>query len=74
MQFLVDGAWTKRFHVGYAAMNGLIAASFAREGFKGAVEAIEGKAGFDLFAGTGAVASAVAVTGDSTVFAIRVRI
>lgn len=46
MQFLVDGAWTKRFHVGYAAMSGLIAASFAREGFKGAVDAIEGKAGF----------------------------
>ncbi len=46
MQYLVDGAWTKRFHVGYAAMNGLIAAGFAREGFKGAVEAIEGKAGF----------------------------
>lgn len=46
MQFLVDGAWTKRFHVGYAAMNGLMAAGFAREGFKGAVDAIEGKAGF----------------------------
>ncbi|MFQ5927823.1 MAG: MmgE/PrpD family protein, partial [Terriglobia bacterium] len=46
MQYLLEGAWTKRFHVGYAAMNGLIAASFAREGFKGAVEAIEGKAGF----------------------------
>jgi 2-methylcitrate dehydratase PrpD len=46
MQFLVDGAWTKRFHVGYAAMNGLVAASFARAGFRGAVDAIEGKAGF----------------------------
>jgi len=46
MQFLVDGAWTKRFHVGYAAMSGLVAASFAGEGFKGAVDAIEGKAGF----------------------------
>ncbi|MGH8696751.1 MAG: MmgE/PrpD family protein, partial [Burkholderiales bacterium] len=46
MQFLVDGAWTKRLHVGYAAMSGLIAASLAREGFHGAVDAIEGKAGF----------------------------
>jgi 2-methylcitrate dehydratase PrpD len=46
MQFLVDGAWTKRLQVGYAAMSGLIAASLAREGFKGAVEAIEGTAGF----------------------------
>jgi 2-methylcitrate dehydratase PrpD len=46
MQFLVDGAWTKRLQVGYAAMSGLIAASLAREGFKGAVEAIEGRAGF----------------------------
>ena len=31
MQFLVDGAWTKRSHVGGAAMSGLIAASLARE-------------------------------------------
>jgi 2-methylcitrate dehydratase PrpD len=46
MQFLADGAWTKRSHVGQAAMSGLIAASLAREGFRGAVDAIEGKAGF----------------------------
>jgi 2-methylcitrate dehydratase PrpD len=46
MQFLVDGAWTKRSHVGHAAMSGLMAASLAREGFRGAVDAIEGKAGF----------------------------
>ena len=46
MQFLFDGAWTKLFQVGYAAMNGLIAASLAAEGFKGAGEAIEGKNGF----------------------------
>ncbi|GMQ90474.1 MAG: MmgE/PrpD family protein [Gammaproteobacteria bacterium] len=46
LQFLVGGAWTKRLQVGYAAMSGLIAASLARDGFKGAVEAIEGKAGF----------------------------
>lgn len=46
MQFLADGAWNKPFHVGYAAMSGLIAASLAREGFRGAVDAIEGRAGF----------------------------
>ena len=46
LQFLVHGAWTKLFQVGYAAMNGLVAATLAGEGFRGAHEAIEGKAGF----------------------------
>ncbi|MBM3358126.1 MAG: MmgE/PrpD family protein [Betaproteobacteria bacterium] len=46
MQYLVNGAWTKRSHVGHAAMCGLIAATLAREGYKGAGDAIEGKWGF----------------------------
>ena len=46
MQFLADGAWNKPFHVGYAAMSGLIAASLASEGFRGTADAIEGSAGF----------------------------
>lgn len=46
LQFLANGAWTKRFQVGWAAMNGLAAATLAREGFKGAADALEGKAGF----------------------------
>ena len=46
MQFLADGAWTKRFHVGHAAMCGLMAAALAREGFRGAADPFEGKAGF----------------------------
>src|SRR5271165_7401023 len=46
LQFLVNGAWTKRFQVGWAAMNGLMAATLVREGFKGAAEALEGKNGF----------------------------
>ncbi len=46
LQFLADGAWTKRSHVGQAAQNGLIAATLAAEGFKGPKEAIEGKRGF----------------------------
>src|SRR5690554_2543330 len=45
-QFLVNGAWTKRFHVGTAAAGGLMAASLARSGFTGAAEALEGKHGF----------------------------
>ncbi len=46
LQFLVNGAWTKRFQVGWSSMAGLSAATLAREGFKGASEAIEGKHGF----------------------------
>ena len=46
MQFLENGAWTKRSHVGHAAMCGLIAATLAREGYRGASDAIEGKWGF----------------------------
>ncbi len=46
MQFLVNGAWTKRSHVGHAAMCGLTAATLASEGYKGASEALEGKWGF----------------------------
>ena len=46
MQFLADGAWTKRSHVGNAAMTGLIAATLAAEGYRGPAQAFEGKAGF----------------------------
>jgi len=46
LEFLVNGAWTKRFQVGWSAMNGLAAATFARGGFKGAAEAFEGPHGF----------------------------
>ena len=46
LQFLANGAWTKRFQVGWASMGGLTAATLAREGFKGAAEALEGKHGF----------------------------
>ena len=46
MQFLADGAWTKRSHVGQAAQNGLICAAMAAEGFRGVREAFEGRAGF----------------------------
>lgn len=46
LQFLVNGGWNKRWQVGAAAMNGLVAATLAAEGFLGASEAIEGKHGF----------------------------
>ncbi|MEO8136142.1 MAG: MmgE/PrpD family protein [Betaproteobacteria bacterium] len=46
LQFLANGAWTKRFQVGWAAMGGFVAAMLAREGFKGAAEPLEGKHGF----------------------------
>lgn len=46
MQFLANGAWTKRSHVGHAAMCGLIAATLAAEGYKGASDPLEGKWGF----------------------------
>jgi 2-methylcitrate dehydratase PrpD len=46
LQFLANGAWTKRFQVGWAAANGLVAATLVREGFKGAAEALEGRHGF----------------------------
>jgi len=46
MQFLQNGAWTKRCHVGQAAQNGLMAAVLASEGYRGPTGAFEGKAGF----------------------------
>ena len=46
LQFLVNGAWTKRSHVGHAALCGLTAATLAKEGYQGAADAIEGKWGF----------------------------
>jgi 2-methylcitrate dehydratase PrpD len=46
LQFLANGAWTKRFQVGWASMAGLTAATLARNGFKGAADPIEGRHGF----------------------------
>jgi 2-methylcitrate dehydratase PrpD len=42
LQFLVNGAWNKRYQVGAAAMNGVIAATLARNDFAGATQSIEG--------------------------------
>jgi 2-methylcitrate dehydratase PrpD len=47
MQYLRNGAWTKRFQAGNAGRNGLVAATFAKHGFTGAVDPLEGR--FGLF-------------------------
>ncbi len=46
MEFLTDGAFTKRFHAGWSAHAGIIAALLAREGLTGPTTIIEGKFGF----------------------------
>ena len=46
MEFLANGSWTKRFHAGWAAHNGIIAALLAERGFNGPVTIIEGRFGF----------------------------
>ena len=45
LEFLADGAWTKRLHPGWAAQAGLTAAALAREGFRGATAPYEGRFG-----------------------------
>ncbi|MCO5131971.1 MAG: MmgE/PrpD family protein [Xanthobacteraceae bacterium] len=45
LQFLVNGSWNKRYQVGAAAMNGVIAATLARDGFIGSSQSVEGKHG-----------------------------
>jgi 2-methylcitrate dehydratase PrpD len=46
MEFLADGAFTKRLHPGWAAHSGLVAALLAREGFTGPGTILEGERGF----------------------------
>ncbi len=46
MEFLTDGAFTKRLHPGWAAHSGIIAALLAGEGFTGPASILEGKHGF----------------------------
>lgn len=46
LEFLSDGSFTKRFHGGWAAHSGLLAALLAREAFTGPGTIIEGKFGF----------------------------
>jgi 2-methylcitrate dehydratase PrpD len=46
LEFLKDGAWTKRLHPGLAAQNGIQAAMLAAEGFRGPATILEGRDGF----------------------------
>jgi len=46
MEFLAEGAWTKRIHPGLAAQNGIQAAMLAAEGFTGPRRILEGRDGF----------------------------
>ena len=46
MEFLTDGAWTKRLHPGWSAHNGIIAALLAKNGLTGPSAVLEGRFGF----------------------------
>jgi len=45
LQCFADGSWTKAFHFGWAAHNGIVAAHLARAGFVGPAEVLEGRWG-----------------------------
>jgi len=46
MQFLEDGAWTKRMHPGHSASSSIMATALAGNGFEGPEDAYEGRYGF----------------------------
>jgi len=46
MEFLADGAWTKRLHPGWSASAGLHAAALAGAGFRAPASIVEGRFGF----------------------------
>ncbi|MFN0070701.1 MAG: MmgE/PrpD family protein [Chloroflexota bacterium] len=46
MEYLTDGAWTKRLHPGWAAHSGILAAKMARAGYVGPTTILEGPHGF----------------------------
>ena len=46
MEYLAQGAWTKRFHPGWPAHSGMVAAQLAKKGFRGPTSIIEGRDGF----------------------------
>ncbi|WP_404287483.1 MmgE/PrpD family protein [Glutamicibacter arilaitensis] len=45
-QFMLNGAWTKRVHVGNAAANGYLTVRLANAGVTGAADALTGRDGF----------------------------
>jgi 2-methylcitrate dehydratase PrpD len=57
MEFLADGAWTKRLHPGWSASAGVHAAALAAGGFRSPATILEGRFGF-LHAYSGAALTA----------------
>ncbi len=54
LEFLEDGAWTKRMHPGWAASSAVTACALARSGFIGPQRAYEGRYGlFGAYVGAG---------------------
>ena len=60
LEFFSDGAWTKRFHPGWASHSGYLAARLAQAGFTGPLLAFEGRDG--MLSGYGAGDRAELVT------------
>ncbi len=46
MEYLTDGAWTKKMHAGWSAHNGIIAAKMAQNDFVGPTTTLDGRFGF----------------------------
>jgi 2-methylcitrate dehydratase PrpD len=62
LEFFSDGAWTKRFHPGWASHSGYLAARLAQAGFTGPLLAFEGRDG--VLSGYGTGDRAALVTAD----------
>jgi 2-methylcitrate dehydratase PrpD len=60
LEFFSDGAWTKRFHPGWASHSGYLAARLAEAGFTGPLLAFEGRDG--VLSGYGAADRAELLT------------
>ena len=58
------GTWTKPFHAGNAARNGIMAAMLAKEGFTSARDAMEGEVGFSTVFYPGDTVDASAMAGN----------
>ncbi len=65
IEYLAEGAWTKRLHAGWAAQSGLRAALLGRAGFLGPRRVLEGRHGFfRAFAGAAVEPDLEAITGN----------
>jgi len=64
MEFLADGAWTKRMHPGWAAHGGIVAAQLAARGYTGPATVLEGRYGlYNAYAGAPAPDAAALTAG-----------